>query len=74
MIKINIPVKNNIELMMCDVYLNVDIKLLPMIPPHSKLAEITLTELNTRLKQVGYEIAAMVSERLEETLKEYEIK
>jgi len=69
MISLKIPVENQVEIVMCNLYLNVQVELKPLMPVQNKVAELTIDQLNQRLKQAGYEIAGLVCEQLEEKLK-----
>ena len=68
MFKLNIPVENKIETIVCNLYLHVDLKVHPQIPVESPIAKQHMQQLEVTLKMRCHEIAAMVCTMLEDDL------
>ncbi len=69
MFQIRIPVNNTVEVVVCDLYLHVDVRILPLCPVQNMQAEVALKGINERLNKVAHEIAGEVATRLEATMK-----
>lgn len=65
-----LPITNTIDVIIGDIYVDVDIKFRPVSIPYETISKISIDNFNHRLGGLAYEIKEKVKEIIETTLSE----
>lgn len=66
--KISIPIENTANILIGDIFIKCEVKFMPESPNLNTLDATILDMFNSRLKNLGYEIAAKISDELQKSL------
>ena len=69
MIHLTLPINNTASVVIGDVYVHCEVRFNPQIPPDTAIEKITVDQLNTRLQEMGYRLAAEISNKIEKELR-----
>jgi DNA-binding ferritin-like protein len=65
---IKIPVQNNVEVIVGDVYVSTRVNFHPMFPPQTTEGKLAVDAISLRLNQLGHEMASKISQAIEEEM------
>jgi len=54
MIELKLPIQNTLEIIICDLYVKINVSLYPLSAPQSTVGKIYLDQINMCLKQIDY--------------------
>ncbi len=57
---ITIPVQNNVEVILADIYIKCEVKLCPMTPPRTTEGKIALESLEIRMNEWAHRLGAQI--------------
>lgn len=68
-IHLTLPINNTASVLIGDIYVHCEVRFNPKILPESPMEKITVDQLNVRLQELGYRIAAEISSKVEKELR-----
>lgn len=74
MIKLRIPINQTFEVVIGDIYVNVNLSFKPMIPPTDAKTSMMLSEIESRLNLIGYKVAAQITNEIQKELESEQVE